>query len=68
LKDGTGQHKLHNGDSYDGDFREGKPEGRGRYDWACGASYIGEFKEGLRSGQGKWKSGSIGGKGHSYEG
>jgi hypothetical protein len=41
---------------YTGEYKEGKPDGKGQYTWKNGSFYIGEFKNGLKHGKGKWKS------------
>ena len=38
-----------------GEYKEGKPEGKGVYLWANGSYYDGMFKKGLKSCKGKWK-------------
>lgn len=59
-----------NGDTYQGEFKEGKSHGRGQYTWSIdNSSYMGEFREGLKHGKGRWKSG-LGAVGsiNQYEG
>ena len=46
-----------NGDSYIGEYKEGKPDGKGQYNWRNASFYVGEFKMGLKHGKGRWKSG-----------
>jgi len=41
-------------DRYEGQFRDGLPEGTGTYTWADGSVYTGEWVEGLRQGIGKF--------------
>lgn len=40
-------------DRYEGEFRNGLPDGRGAYRWADGTFYEGYWKKGLREGAGK---------------
>ena len=42
-KNGTGTMIFSNGDKYDGQWKDGKREGRGEYWWANGITYIGDF-------------------------
>src|ERR1017187_4268920 len=42
-KNGTGTFIFSNGDKYDGQWKDGKKEGRGEYWWANGITYIGDF-------------------------
>ena len=44
--------KYKNGDSYDGEYFNNKPNGQGTYTWRTGEKYVGEFKNGLRNGKG----------------
>jgi len=55
LKHGNGIEKFINGDTYTGNYVNGKPDGFGEYQWANGSHYKGMFKNGLRHGQGIWK-------------
>ena len=50
LADGKG--KSVGKDTYEGQFNEGVPWGKGTYTWASGDVYIGEWKNGLRDGEG----------------
>ena len=43
---------LHNGDYYEGDFKDGKFSGQGVYIYANKQSYEGEFVNGRREGKG----------------
>lgn len=55
LKHGYGTDYFANGDSYTGQYRYGKPYGRGVYYWvATTATYEGEFIEGKKEGKGRW--------------
>ena len=56
LKHGTGTDTFANGESYTGDFENGKAHGKGEYLWPTGAQYVGDFEKGLKHGKGKWKS------------
>ncbi len=57
MKHGQGTDIFSNGDMYTGEYKDGKPEGKGQYTWKNGSFYIGEFKNGLKHGKGRWKSG-----------
>ena len=46
--------KFDDGSVYEGDFVNGKPEGKGTMKYVGGASYIGEWHYGLREGEGTW--------------
>jgi hypothetical protein len=39
-------------DTYEGNFKNGYPEGQGKYSWKDGNWYEGDFKSGVRSGRG----------------
>lgn len=39
--------------SYDGDFKNGLPEGKGKYTWTNGDFYYGGWKKGLKDGKGQ---------------
>lgn len=41
---------LANGDKYEGEVKEGKPDGNGKHKLANGDKYIGEFKSDKRDG------------------
>ncbi len=43
-------------DKYDGNFKDGLPDGKGFYTWESGATYVGEWKEGKRNGYGTYIS------------
>jgi len=47
---GKGKMTYPDGDSYDGDWVEGKFEGLGTYRWADGRVYVGEFKNDKKHG------------------
>lgn len=73
LADGHGIAKGR--DTYEGDFREGKPHGEGKYAWFNGDVYKGSWVEGRRNGwgvlrrpngsyyEGEWKDGKRHGNG-----
>ena len=46
--------KFDDGSVYEGNFVNGKPEGKGIMKYVGGASYIGEWHYGLREGEGTW--------------
>lgn len=46
--------KFDDGSVYEGNFVNGKPEGKGTMKYVGGASYIGEWHYGLREGEGTW--------------
>ena len=52
------------GNRYEGEFKDGQPNGRGTYFHADGDRYEGEFKDGLRNGHGTL----FGSNGDRYEG
>ena len=41
------------GNTYQGQFKDGKCHGLGEYTWVSGASYKGEWLNGMRNGKGK---------------
>jgi hypothetical protein len=47
-----GQLTYHNGDHYEGEFKNRRPEGSGSQDYENGAKYRGDFKNGLPHGHG----------------
>ena len=61
-----GEKRFANGDSYKGNYENGKPHGYGDYYWSSGSFFKGNFKAGLRCGQGVWKRGP--GLSDKYEG
>ena len=65
MKHGYGVERFTNGDTFMGDYQEGKPDGFGEYYWSTGAYYKGQFKNGLRNGKGIWKKSELG---DQYEG
>eukprot|EP00898_Chlorokybus_atmophyticus_P009134 jgi/Chlat1/9221/Chrsp98S08478 len=52
--------KFDNGDVYVGEWKEGKPHGKGKYDWADRSWYDGDWIEGQQYGRGSyaWASGA----------
>ena len=55
---------LGDGDSYEGEMKDGKYHGMGTYRWGNGNVYTGEYVNGVRQGKGKFAFAS----GSSYEG
>ena len=51
---GYHQKRFADGSMYEGNFVNGKPEGKGTMIYVGGASYIGDWHYGLREGQGTW--------------
>jgi hypothetical protein len=56
LKHGQGTDSFQNGDTYTGEYVDGKPHGKGEYIWSSGQNYVGDFSKGKKHGKGKWKS------------
>ena len=54
-ENGSGTITLDNGDIFEGDFENGKPEGRGTYIKKNGDKYTGAIKDGKLNGKGKYK-------------
>lgn len=50
---GHGKLTFENGDTYEGDFKNGAFHGKGTFMSKEGWSYVGEFKKGVADGQGK---------------
>lgn len=50
--DGRGKKYWPNGNSYAGDYKNGKPHGTGAYRWANGSTYTGAFQNGVGHGHG----------------
>ena len=44
--------KLHNGDTYEGEFLNGKRHGHGIYTWSDGTRYEGEYRDNQKHGRG----------------
>lgn len=54
--DGAG--KATGTDIYDGEFKNGLPDGKGKYSWKNGDVYEGSFKKGLKEGYGELRKNS----------
>ncbi|HEY6599017.1 MAG TPA: hypothetical protein VIZ30_06885, partial [Pseudomonadales bacterium] len=46
--------ELPNGDVYDGEFQNGKRNGRGTFTWADGNRYVGEYRDDEMQGKGTY--------------
>lgn len=57
---GTG--KAKGADSYEGNFKNGYPDGQGKYTWRNGSFYDGAWKKGQRDGKGEMHYKTVGGK------
>jgi len=55
VKEGFGKDTFANGDTYEGDYKRGKPDGIGIYTWANGSQYEGPFVNGVKHGSGCWR-------------
>ncbi|MGH8435367.1 MAG: C13 family peptidase [Pseudomonas sp.] len=64
LLQGPGRVDYANGSWFQGQFKDGQPEGLGKWQGPSGESYVGEFHQGLFDGQGKLTYSN----GSSYEG
>ena len=54
-KDGKAKVQYANGDTFEGEFADGKKTGKGKYFWKeLGATYDGEWNEDIRCGTGKF--------------
>jgi hypothetical protein len=49
---GLGEGRFSNGDRYEGELKNGKPDGFGKMHYMLGGSYEGEWKNGRRNGKG----------------
>lgn len=49
----AGKGKATGVDTYDGEWKNGLPEGKGKYTWKNGGFYDGEWKKGLKDGKGE---------------
>ena len=58
---GSGSETFPSGDSYDGEFKENRYDGRGTFSYINGNVYEGEYKAGWKEGQGtyRWKTGEV---------
>lgn len=52
IRNGVGQGQFSNGDRYEGELRNGKPDGIGKMSYMLGGAYEGEWKNGRRHGKG----------------
>jgi hypothetical protein len=68
LKHGQGTDMFNNGDSYTGEYVDGKPHGKGEYTWSSGQNYVGDFFKGKKHGKGKWKSNKNANNNNIYDG
>ena len=59
---------FNNGDSYTGEYVDGKPHGKGEYTWSSGQNYVGDFFKGKKHGKGKWKSNKNANNSNIYDG
>ena len=57
---GKGLYLFESGDTYEGDFKDGKRHGKGVYSWKDGKKYEGRFENGIIEGKGTftWSSGN----------
>ena len=51
--------RLHEGDRYDGEFKEGQEDGIGIFTWADGSTYNGFWRGGLKAGVGVYRPAST---------
>src|SRR5688500_4937365 len=49
----NGKGKASGSDTYEGEFKNGLPEGQGKYNWKNKSFYVGSMKKGLRDGKGE---------------
>jgi hypothetical protein len=54
VPEGNGRADYKNGNSYEGEWLNGKFDGKGTFTWAKGDVYTGYFKDGHRDGNGKY--------------
>jgi hypothetical protein len=55
-------------DVYNGQYKDGIPNGYGSYKWKSGSIYVGEFLDGMKNGKGKWKKDEKNPKSNQYTG
>lgn len=60
----SGRMRYSDGEIYEGEFKNGLPEGKGTYRWPDGASYVGDFSKGNLEGKGIYRFSD----GSNYEG
>ncbi|MFZ8943045.1 MAG: hypothetical protein ACO2ZK_13950, partial [Gemmobacter sp.] len=48
----VGEYRFEDGETYVGEWRDGKPEGRGTYTYPDGATYVGEVRDWMAHGSG----------------
>lgn len=73
-REGWGKVNYFGGDSYEGNWKNDKPEGLGLYIWKTAGRYLGEFSKGLPCGQGErvyssgnyYKGAFVNGKKHGH--
>ena len=68
MKHGKGSDIFANGDSYSGEYKAGRPDGKGVYKWKNGSIYTGDFKDGMKHGRGDWRKVSNNPKCNKFEG
>jgi hypothetical protein len=61
VPEGKGRADYKNGNSYEGEWTNGKFDGKGTFTWSKGDVYTGYFKDGHRNGNGKYvfKDGTV---------
>ena len=64
IPNGNGKMTYAGGDTYDGQWKDGKKHGDGKYSWSNGSFYDGQWQNDMRSGIGKFTSNN----GNVYEG
>ena len=55
-RSGAGREAYSNADLYKGEFKNGKPHGKGLFKWSNGEVYGGEWSVGYKEGYGKWEN------------
>ena len=58
--EGLGKFTFPDGDTYEGEFKDGERTGQGTFYYTDGSVYVGEFKDGKEHGQGTyiWSNGN----------